>query len=75
MSDTKWKRLFIRNPASGEPWYYCGLLAHGDSVNQAVAEYVLGEIDAAEPQDGETVVLEFKRQDMTDAEVDALPDM
>ena len=71
----KWPRLFVRSPDSGEPWAYMGLLARGPELRVAFSDMVEAEIFAVEPQDGEVVTLEFKRQDMTDAEVEALPDM
>lgn len=76
MSDEKKMRLFARNP-DGEPtWAFCGDLPMCPSTRRAVADFVRDEIEADfGGEEGDRFTLEFKRQEMTDAEVDALPDM
>lgn len=79
MSDNKKTRYFIRNPESGEAWAYCG--EPGDRINDAHFIMALGQflfneiVNDFGGADGDLLTVEIKRRDMTDEEIQALPDM
>lgn len=76
MSDEKKPRLFIRNPQSGEPWAYCGDASDLPALKAAFGEYAAAESEELRlGRDTERVTLEIRRSDMTDAEVNDLPEM
>ena len=60
---------FLQNPMSGEPKMHCG------TIEQAAkgAGYLLEE-DFNELQDGEEITIIISRKDMTDEEVEAIPE-
>lgn len=70
MSDAKRFRYFIRNPESGEPWFYCGTPDDETLSGDAIKDFVLSEIGNMFGDD--TFTVEVCRHEMTDAEVAAL---
>jgi hypothetical protein len=74
MTNTK-KRIFARNPNSGEPAYYCGEAKDSHDLRSAIADIVLGELDNILCGGSDQETIEFEVKEMTDEEVDALPDI
>lgn len=75
-------RLFAQNPMSGEPWYYCGTVTDGRSTEAhrrelatAIGHLAIGEMEGAMLDEQPTFSLDFEVRMMTDAEVEALPDL
>ena len=81
MTDQKKPRLFIRNPDSGESWAFCGTLTGGKEdtldLQRAFGCFLEGEVnnDFGGAHPGNLFTVEVKRELMTDAEVEALPEM
>lgn len=77
--NAKKTRYFIRNPESGEAWAYCG--EPGNRIDDAHFIMALGQFLFNEIEndfggaEGDRLTIEIKRQDMTDEEVKALPEM
>ena len=67
-------RIFLQDVNSGEPAAYCGSKLH--EAMEAVKNYVEEPIRAMLASDTEGLVeLHLSAQDMTDDEIEALPDM
>lgn len=89
MSDVKKPRVLVRNDEEPGPWIYCGTLPsvgaerHSNTsrmklrrdVRHLVGEMVLNEIEAdMGGTDSDVFRLEVRVKEMTDAEVDAMPE-
>lgn len=68
-------RLFLRT-GDGEGWYFCGDLPPDEKTMRSIGHLLQSEIDGVLMGAGdEQLTVDFKKQDMTDEEVDALPDV
>lgn len=72
----KRRRILYRSPGVLNTWCFAGTLGHRTDIGDA-GYGLLNMIasDVVELGDGEELVLEVKRMDMTDAAVGALPDL
>jgi hypothetical protein len=70
MADEKRPRFSYRSPGVLDLWAYAGTL---EEAGQAIANYL--SADLPELADGEAIEIEVKRHDLTDAEVEALPEI
>lgn len=68
------KRVFVRNPASGEPAYYAGDFDDQESAAKGIGYIAMAEMDGNKIDGkGESVELEVTVEEMTDDEIAALP--
>ncbi len=79
MSAVKTPRVFIRNDEEPGPWLYCGVMPpNGESragLMKAIGQMVLNEIDCdMGGTDSDVFRMEVKVKEMTDAEVEAMPE-
>jgi hypothetical protein len=77
MNDEKKLRFFIRNPDGETCWAYCGELSDRAALVRAFGDFMLCEVEEglSSSEGRATYALEVKAQEMTDAEVAALPEM
>lgn len=67
---------FIRNPDSSEPWAYCGDFEDLPALIKAIGNFIIAEIENDfGGSDTDRFTVEVKRMAMTDAEVEAIPEM
>lgn len=76
MSEKK-PRFFISNPESGEPACYIGDVtdvAERASLRVAIGHFIEAEIDSVLETTDKSFSVEITRHDLTDEEVENLPD-
>lgn len=64
-------QVFVKNPESSEPWALCGSVQDLQETVKAIGHYVQAELE----NDEKEFTLAFKMVEMTEKEVEALPDM
>jgi hypothetical protein len=74
-SQVKRKCVFVRNPESGEPAYFCGTLGDLEDVKSGITNLTLAELDEIFYGHTDKVTLEFEIWEMTDDEISNLADV
>jgi hypothetical protein len=71
----KKKHIFIRNRNTGEPAYYCGEVGKDDELRKAITNIVIGELDYMLCGESDHEIIEFHVREMTDEQVESLPEV
>lgn len=73
--EVKTKRVFLRNNDSGECGFYCGELSMLDATITSIGHFVKCDLQEIENGGSDDILYSLYIEEMTDAEVEALPDM